>query len=396
LMFALGSLFCSYFRPEFFLSWMLLWMLFVVVLYRHRKDIQWRPVLIQIIFFISINVLILCVLNVPISGGSQRFNMAFRQHFTLNWVKWNHSSTDSWRGSDKICEYNFGDSKTVGGAFIENTPVFLKHIGSNLLRFAAYLPAKFFIHSNIVLPQTSRRMNLLEGVLVILLFLIFLWGKSRVGIYSLKQMLRKEKLSIVLVSIIILPFVLTSIIIYPRAHYLLLVGIPILFLLLKIIYANEYIGQKASFSLILTIGLIILIVGMFITAPAWFLKTKNSEGAYRLRNLQIVKSLGSQKITREVRLLDASGGYYFYLPEKFKGAYYEINKPFFTNLRDYKINMIIFNDDLKNNELIKNDPGWKYFLTHYEYFGFIKTPLSGGGDFVLSAKELVCGATERQ
>src|SRR5918998_5127030 len=97
LLVCIGALLCSYVRPEFFLTYLLILMLYIMVVVTSRREIRiWRE-LLGLSAVLSVSALLLYVFGWPAfssSSGGRSF-VAFGQHFSLNWVHWSGSDLDA-------------------------------------------------------------------------------------------------------------------------------------------------------------------------------------------------------------------------------------------------------------------------------------------------------------
>jgi len=119
LLVSIGTLVCSYARPEFFLTYLLILMLYVVVVVvrvARRSEIRiWRE-LLGLGAALSVSAVLLYVLGLPAfsSGSGGRSFIAFGQHFSRNWLYWTGGDLSLWDDWEPITAQNFGDAQSMG------------------------------------------------------------------------------------------------------------------------------------------------------------------------------------------------------------------------------------------------------------------------------------------
>src|SRR5829696_3858769 len=92
LLVCVGTLLCSYVRPEFFLTYLLILMLYIVFVVVRRKEIRIWQELLGLGAVLAVSALLLYVLGLPaFSSGGDRSFVAFGEHFPLNWMRWSGS-----------------------------------------------------------------------------------------------------------------------------------------------------------------------------------------------------------------------------------------------------------------------------------------------------------------
>ncbi len=122
----ISSFLISYVRPEFFISFLLLSVVYMVNLAYNFKSFD----LIKLYKFSASALLIIISISfigLPFSTGERSF-LAFSQHFSLNWVNWEKSNLSPWsrHDSNKIIRDSFNDSKTIIECYKTNPAIFLK------------------------------------------------------------------------------------------------------------------------------------------------------------------------------------------------------------------------------------------------------------------------------
>jgi hypothetical protein len=254
-----GVLAVSFVRPELFLSFLLFGAVAVVALLwrsRRHQGPSLRSRLPQVSVVVLATVVFVGGMGSPIGG--ERLLLAFRQHFSRNYVRWSHSDIDPWRQYGPITETVFGDFDSIPQAASHNPYHFLRHVASNASRLPTIVAKTVLVHLTDKTAPAGSAALVRTGELVILFLAILLaipldWLPVRTtgrgmpgadglpsdrgsrGLLDFAQGAAGE-LSVLL--LLLLPVLaLTSLVIYPRCHCL---QVPVVLLLLLIATAASY------------------------------------------------------------------------------------------------------------------------------------------------------------
>lgn len=122
----------SFARPEFYLSFMICLGALILWMIRKRKEIRFSPLLI---ILAVVAVLFNIGLGVPLGVETRGYNrsfVAFAEHFSWNYSKWNDLPGYLWLAWDQVITPEFGDSKSVGAALSHNPSMVFRHLFYNL------------------------------------------------------------------------------------------------------------------------------------------------------------------------------------------------------------------------------------------------------------------------
>ena len=157
--------------------------------------------------------------------------------------------------------------------------------------------------------------------------------------------------------------------IYPRFHYLVLSN-TLVVIVISVLCVSNQIKDKLNKQL-LFVGIILIAISPN-AIDAFAYKKSIGKRLGDLSNVKTINFISSLNISKEVNILEAEGGYHYYLEENFKrvAEYYKNNQSFNTFRQEYNISMIVLTEKLMNDSRLKNDVEWKYFLENYEKIGF--------------------------
>lgn len=352
---SIGALIVSYVRPEYFLAYMLSLLLFIlaIVLY-YRK--QKRLPLTSLSVYALISILLLGVFGSPLSGS--RSMVAFGQHFSLHWVSWTGSDINPWTNWQTIVSQNFGSASNIWVAFVNNPSAFLKHVTYNLWEFIKYFSTQ-------ILPSFFPR-DIFSKCVVALSFI----GLCVANIANIRKNFLEHRNLLILIGLFLLPGLVSVVVIYPRAHHILLLGV-LTIVLMAILLDSHPLEQKASESQAIQVShkQLLLLGSLMIALTPYFSGQVNTKRP----NLNTIRFIQSLRIEEPVNLLEAEGGFHYYLDDNFhRVAEYEKNTDFDRFLQKKNINMIVVTEVLLEDTRFRDDTNWRDFLADYPTFGYVQ------------------------
>ncbi|MBI4673038.1 MAG: hypothetical protein HY741_15395 [Chloroflexi bacterium] len=364
----LGALVASYARPELYYAFILAGLVSLGLALRARD--RWAGILSALVLLAAIPLGQL--LGVPLSGA-QRTLTAFGQHYSLNWITWtnNVGRVSPWSDWQRIIQNDFGDARNLLDVVRANPAQFFRHVSANIANLPSNLFALLAYHANVFLPEALRAQEAWLWPLLAAFALIL--RRDRL----LPQFKRHQDLLLLLGFISIIPIGVT-LIIYPRAHYLVPIAALVLVALGLLLDIQPPHGNGIW---------IALVIGIVLVAATP--RASNLLGPSEHPVSDTIHFFQALQLKGTVRLLEAGGrGYEVYLPNTHSIAHTVKKKPFNTFLRERKINAILLSDRLVNDVRYRDDPQWKAFLSNYAERGFqlLTTP---DGTRLLVASELL-------
>lgn len=362
---SLGALVVSYIRPEFFMAYLLSLLLFILTAAFGKQEKIRLP---SLLWYLLVTIMILGVFGLPVS--EDRSIIAFGQHFSRNWVSWTGSDLSPWTNWREIVAQNFGTADTVLSAFTNNPSIFLKHISYNLLEFIQNA-------SKLILPPFFPKGKI--SLFIAALSIIGLCIAKRSTIWN---NFREYKYIIFFMGIYILPGLVSTIIIQPRDHYLLLPCVLSAVFLAIIVDSNEREQKQENYTRLLFLGLLAISF-----TPYFSERIRSDRPGPNLASIRFIQSLS---IEEPVYLLEAEGGYHYYLDDNFRRiAQYSKNSDFFQFMEERRINMIMVTDVLVEDSRFKDDKEWLDFLENYSTFEFTQVDVPDAGRILLIRNDLL-------
>jgi hypothetical protein len=364
----------TFLRPEFAVSMagsLFLGMTYIMQSLCISRHLARRDLLL-FVSSVGICLALVAIFGNPLIGS--RSIIAFGQHFSLHYVKWNNLDLNPWTNWDSILSKSFGDVSSITGALIANPVLFARHITSNI----ALLPVQFcklfipwllmVVKSNIIilrdLPKTSTLVG--SGFFLFIVIASCLNGcRGKDVLYLVKRIYysiaaQAKVMAYLLFFVASIP-ILTSIAIYPRNHYLVML-LPFAILVGAIImddwaalFLAPLLGKigRASLKESHIVGAY-LIFSILITAASSTIVTPK-------HNVELISILRSMSL-RPSNILETYGGIHIYLGDGFErvAEYHKSKEESCSNFISRKeVGLIIVNNALINDTRFKGSEGCK-------------------------------------
>ena len=260
---------------------------------------------------------------------------------------------------------------------------------------------EFFIHSNILLPTKTVQNEsifalsnfqklpinpvfMVEGIFLflgIVVALFFYFRKKNPRLYLKNLIQERQTLFVILISII--PSLVSSILIFPRPHYLLVVFF-FLFIILIIIVGNrdnDFAFKKHYCIIGLFLILLVPNKSVLNALPTKYNGNNVTSTIIKIRELNL---------TDKIKITGAEGDYSIYLGDNFAtiSSYYKQENDFDDFLKKENFDIIVVTSRLINSRIYCEDKSWKFFMKNYEDCGYIKIPISKLPRYLLVKKNL--------
>jgi hypothetical protein len=343
---ALGALAAAFIRPEFFLSYLILLAAYLMSFIWRRSDLrEWIKA--GVILFSS--AVLFLIFGFPVSGG--RTYHAFGQHFAVNWVKWTGDPRSPWTNWASIIQTQFSDTDNIWGIIRSEPNLFIKHLFENTATLITQTYSLLF-------PDGFTR----DKFSVLLLLTAFV-AASFLHRQTIKENLKKHRYLLLAAGIFLLPSLISTIVIYPRNHYILLLVTQLICLLTILLTSGKIWCKKLNFRQIILVGLILIGI-----TPYYFTPGRSDLPQRELTTIRFIQSLD---IEQPVYLLEAQGGITYYLdPNYHRVSAFEKDSNFLPFLKDNDINMILITDSLRQDSRFIEDEEWNNFLESHGEYGF--------------------------
>ncbi|MFN8346221.1 MAG: hypothetical protein U0X91_14560 [Spirosomataceae bacterium] len=370
------GLLCAYFRPEFYISFLLglgfmLWWAWKEKIVRHRRFIMAAGIFAGLVLLLHI------LLENPLfSGDGSRSAVAFQQHFVVNYCAWNHRpEPPTIEEQLRLFHQVLGnDVQTLTDALKTQPAWVAKHIFTNLTHT---------LTANLKNTVDTFYQTLFRGwywpgrsalaALVALLFLGMIdyratWRNFRqkpVGGWGLVALLT-----------LIFPTLVATVLIYPRTHYLV-------FHLILIFWLIAFVAERIAFRKPVSLSTISFTpfsaVLLLIFLGIRFLEYRQPAPTPTADNVRFVS-----RIQPKVRLRVLERDWYrVFLRQESDWIHVEeyTDGDFVQFVRQKNINFILMTQDMQR--YFAKDAGFAVFLKRYQAEGFSKLTTNSAGDYLL-------------
>ena len=315
-------------------------------------------------------IMLFVLLGIPYSPGRNltAFGQAYHKYLDLD----DRIDDDGAKDWTEILSENFGNPKTMIDVVLNDSDKFFKHIEINLSK----LPMLYLSSVETLLPNKIFPFNILIKLLIVIsilsiVFVLLLFKRFRNYRYIISQGFTEKKDLLFFSIIFSLPPLLSMILYYPRAHYILLL-LPLIYLvvgqMIMPLKINGYRNNVISFCLL-------ILVSFFLIPQLSSVYTKSN-----FKNLTTVENIKILNISERMNLLENEGGLNVYLPDNYKWIRLESKKENFDKFVDKRnINMIYYSYSLNNSVQLKRDSTWSEFLINPDTLGFQKLIKNSGG-----------------
>lgn len=369
-------LFISYYiRPEYKVSLFLFFIYFIIkysiAFYKGNAPQKW-PLFIVLFVFITI---ISLTVGFPFQNHSGKELLAFEQHFSLNYVKWNNLSESPFTNSHYFLLKVFGDVKSPVEAMFANPTMFFTHIITNIKNY-------LWICLHIIIPTFLPVNIVMKSLLNIILFICFatgfvLWylNNYEFSISFIAQRLKRYFFMLFVLILLVIPNVISILLIAPRYHYVAL-QIPVIVVVLSILITAFFkSGVKQKNNVIINTSVFAAIIFAVVIVPV---SAKNIFLSIYINNrphYQKVQDINSLpiKVNKEIHPINCD----LLLFSKYKYGnkhiyYIDRKNNFYDFLKENDVNLIDVNDAVSEIKTYKEDKNWQNFLLKYQDYGFKK------------------------
>jgi hypothetical protein len=381
LLVALVGLLCAYFRPEFYISF-LLGLLFMLWWAWKEKALQQRMNIVAVGVFVIVVITLHVLLENPLfSGDGSRSAVAFQQHFIVNYSAWNHQPEPSTIEAQlRLFHQVLGnDVQTLTDALKAQPAWALKHIFTNLTHT---------LTANLKNTVDTFYQTLFRGWyspwrtgLVAIIGLVFLALVDYPATWRNFRQKPVDGWGLVALITLIFPTLVATILIYPRTHYLVFHLILIYWLIAFI--ANRITFRKLSFLQTIPpapIFGLILLVFLGVRFPEYHRQAPTPAAD----NVRFIIKLQPKE---RLRILERDW-YRVFLTQDSDWIHVEEYRDgdFEKFVQQKNINFILMTQDMQ--AYFGKDAGFDLFLKQYESQGFVKLKTNSSGDYLLIKQAL--------
>src|SRR5262249_7987607 len=250
------------------------------------------------------------------------------------------SDVDPWTNCEEITAHNFGRAQTIYEAAVYNPFMFGKHIISNLKNVGRTL---FVLLS---LPGSHFRNIKILLICTIVGIYLYITRKRWTNKKIIKENIRNYKIVFIYLIIYSIPGWIAAIIIFPRAHYLIMPALLFIIAISTLFTSGSRIPMSTIYHKLLVIGCVMVIL---IPTAKLIQNILPIHQPYK-ENLTTINFLKSLRISEQVNLLEEEGWNHIYVGDNYtRIAGHWKNTSFEEFIEEKKINMILLSKNLEND-----------------------------------------------
>jgi hypothetical protein len=373
----LSLLLASFARPELFMSFLLVSGVLGLALLRGG----WRQSARTAFTYAALALALVALLGNPFEDRSGRRLYAFCQHYALGEVARAKLDVEPWGQCNAVLRRSFGEVHSVGEAARANPSAFLTHLRANLLLYpvaSLHLFLRGPSHADLLDPQPRPWTPERQGhALLVGLSLLGLAGLLlRRGGPQLRLALRSPavvRCGLALLLVLI-PSALSSLLLHPRDHYLVLQGVllPLFVLVLAAALAPPRAESQGGVAFALALA---LLIAAPMLGPATGAPLPHRRAVAQLRPV-------AAALPGSFGLLETLGGYDVYLGRRVSQVLPSQRRPgeaFEDFLARRNVRMVLLEPSLTGHALLAGDADFQAFVAAPEAFGFRVAPLGDTG-----------------
>lgn len=361
----------AYARPEMYLSALIF--AGIIVVLKFTKKIETSPMDRKLIgVFVVATLFFHFIWGIPLGAkikGQSRSLIAFGEHFSYNYSQWNNIDQYLWLKQDVIIEENFGEVKSLKEAVKANPDLFFRHLSDNTHRFFASLKT-VFIETFGFYNTNNEHVKL---IFCILFFLAMISSRFWYRHESRRIKMPAENHFLLLVLFVFMaPSLISSFLIFPREHYIIL-QIPF-YLTLMLWLLVPTIDLKSTFSfkgffLIVFIGALLILMMPKSKDYVFFTIRKQDKV---LNNQVALTLLNNLEVKDTVKLLNFEGDFSYII-----GRNYRWMKPnekrdtaFIEFVSKHSPEIIYCTETAFKNPWYDDDSSWHQFIANPEKYNY--------------------------
>ena len=360
----------AYARPELFPSFLLMCLLTVFIYLKYRESL--KSALPAFVFLIAVVIAFFGIYQLPADSykGINRTYIAFCQHYAINYVletKANFNPISEWID---FAHRTFGDCRNFS-CILKTHPDLVWH--NTLLNIQKYLIVLFEFITSLLFPlKIMAKKGLLLFIWMGILGMVGYLGINSVSRNKFIKSLKENAFILVVMLLFGLPSMATSLLIFPRAHYLLMHALLLIYLIALLL------NSIPLFSKIKPLYFFLICLPFIYKSPqakkySYYQMGNDSK---QKCNSKLVTYLTENNNKQQHTVFSNHLSLSMMLPQNYNdfNTEYEF-KPgmhFSDIVKDKKIDYVLVRDILLQDKLLKQDSSWNAFIAQPEAFGFQK------------------------
>ena len=385
IVFAIFCYICSYARPELFISFVIILIISCYFIYQERKNFKYLlPYLITLTILLLFFQITFGFPSSTYKSGLNRLYSAFCQHYTINYKFRTGAHFDAITEWIEFCKTKFPDCFTILDVMKKHPVAFFHHVLFNLKNYSLLL---FLTVCSFIIPTgIFHSKKVLIATCIILLSCILFVILKKESRCQFIQLIKKHQFKLIFLFIFGVPSIGMCAVIFPRAHYILLHSIFIVFLL-AILFQSILQNFTLCYWQFMAFCVLLLLIS---PRSRDYQYTQFGKDMDNLCEQKLIRYFESKKENKYVVFTNYLNITYI-LPKNYSefSTEFELRKgmDFGKILSEKKINVILVSINILQNPVLTKDSTWNNLISQPERYNFKKVNYSDICESYLLIKE---------
>lgn len=413
----IGAFFAVYIRPEFKLSFVLLFILFLLASYRKFKFQSFSKIYLKYSIFVMVLFLTFLLWwgNV-FNDNAKRKYVAFGQHFSYNYSLWYKTKNNPFTDWEIVNKKVFNNATTFKQSIQNNPEMFGKHLLFNIKNYFGGISTEYF---GLPFPKQYFNLSSFQKILftgVIIFMFIFLRFKSLGFKFNSKSIYKKSKIKIIFSEItgrnpvqgslpdrsiqeygltlveiklliglaFFLPTLFAVILMASRMHYFVAQLPSLVFLGGIIFFSGKIESERKAYNFIY---LFIICITCFFLTPT------------PVQNKLLMNDHSLLNITTKLKQLNihekiiATGANNLLInliyPNAVSIPYWDKIEDTYTFIKNKNINLFIVTKGMTDDWRFQDDVQWQDFIRNYDRLNFDRIEIPESQNYILIKHDLL-------
>ena len=362
-------------RPEYYVALVIMILLssarILYCLFRKINIyIEYKPL------FFSLSIIAILLLKIGNPIQKDRSYAAFAQHYARNYNELNHEMKKSTEYTDEIVNLSFPNATSIFDAWRINRPQLVQHFRYNLKN---YILASIYVGLERpgLYPGSSYVYKTTRYFELILLSVVLLC--IAINYKKVKSILNSNLLLYFYISAIMIMIAISSIVIYPREHYLVVQTMLFIFIFSMIISKIFLNHDKVKIHVAFLSGIAIWIITPSLSTGWTANPIKKNETYLPQINIEMIHYFNDIKSKEPIGILWQTPVNEAFVDPNNKIYPPRLKKqiPFRTFIKNRDIKYIVNESNLTTDYYLQNDSDFINFIKDPEMFNFTKMTLPG-------------------
>lgn len=360
----------AYARPDLLIVFILFFILSIYFIFKEKEAFKsYLPYIVTLLIVVFFFQFVFGLPSSTYKGGLNRLYSAFCQHYSMNYKYRTGLQFDAVTEWIAFCKAKFPDCYTIFDVIVKHPTEFTGHMLFNIKNYCLILLTTIL---SFVFPTgifTGKKALLIAVLLLFsLIILVFIRSERRKYFFNL---LKQHRFIVFFLLLFGLPSIGMSIIIFPRAHYVLLHSLIFIFLI-ALLLQSLTVDMKFNLWQFLGVCILFVLIGPRSYSYPYMQFGKDMENLCDQRLIRYLEKQTDKDYTVFTNYLNVT----YILPKNFSefSTEFELQRGmhFSSIVEEKNINMILVSQNIVENPILKEDSSWINLIAAPEKYKFKK------------------------